>query len=129
MQGRVAGSLRQSAISGGVMPHRERRGAKRIPVEIWVEESSERELYFQRGANLSTGGIFLQRAIPQLPGTLINLQFTLPGDVATIHVRGEVVNVGDEAADLGMGVKFVDLAPADRCRIEAFVTKAEPQPH
>jgi len=101
----------------------ERRSAERIAVEMWVEESTDRELYFQRGANISTGGIFLQRTIPHSKGTVINLQFTLPGDDEPVRVRGEIVNVG-HADDLGMGVKFLDLDEKDRQRIERFVERS-----
>jgi uncharacterized protein (TIGR02266 family) len=103
----------------------DRREWPRIPVEMWVEESTDRELYFQRGANISVGGIFLQRTIPHTRGTEINLRFTLPGDASPVKVRGEIVNVGDHADDLGMGVKFLDLADADRKRIETFIERAE----
>lgn len=103
----------------------DRREWPRIPVEMWVEESTDRELYFQRGANISVGGIFLQRTIPHTRGTEINLRFTLPGDASPVKVRGEIVNVGDHADDLGMGVKFLDLADGDRERIERFIERAE----
>ncbi len=103
----------------------DRREWPRIPVETWVEESSDRELYFQRGANISVGGIFLQRTIPHTRGTVINLRFTLPGDASPVKVRGEIVNVGDHADDLGMGVKFLDLDDDDRKRIESFIARTE----
>jgi uncharacterized protein (TIGR02266 family) len=102
----------------------ERRSAERYPVELWVEESSDRELYFQRGANISAGGIFLERTIPHAKGTVINLRFSLPGDGNAIEVKGEIVNVGEDATDLGMGVKFLDLRDNDRERIEAFIARA-----
>lgn len=102
----------------------ERRGSQRIPVEMWVEESTERELYFQRGANLSLGGIFLERTIPHSKGTVVSLQFTLPEETTPIRVKGEIVNVGESAADLGMGIKFLDLTEADRARIEQFIERA-----
>ncbi len=103
---------------------RDRRATTRIPMEMWVEESTDRELYFQRGANISLGGIFLQRTIPHIKGTKINLRFTLPGDTTPINVRGEIVNVGEHADDLGMGVKFIDLNDEDQERIKSFVERA-----
>jgi uncharacterized protein (TIGR02266 family) len=103
----------------------ERRSSERIPVEMWVEESSDRELYFQRGANISTGGLFLKRTIPHARGTIVWLRFTLPGDTAAIEVQGEIVNVGEGDADLGMGVRFVDLEADDRLRIEAFIGRVK----
>jgi uncharacterized protein (TIGR02266 family) len=104
--------------------HGERRSSQRIPVEMWVEESTDRELYFQRGANISVGGIFLERTIPHARGTIVTLQFTLPDDTTPIKVKGEIVNVGESSAELGMGVKFLDLAPNDGKRIEDFVERA-----
>lgn len=102
----------------------ERRSGQRIPVEMWVEESSERELYFQRGANISEGGLYLQRTIPHPRGTVVNLRFTLPGEQNPIELRGEIVNVGEHEDDLGMGVHFVDLDNAVRARLTAFIARS-----
>ncbi len=102
----------------------ERRESPRIPVEMWVEESTERELYFQRSANLSVGGIFLENTIPHPKGTVVNLQFTLPGDTQPIKVRGEIVNAA-ASDELGMGIKFLDVSPDDQRRISDFVSRAE----
>ena len=105
-------------------PSEERRCALRIPVEMWVEESTDRELYFQRGANISVGGIFLERTIPHPRGTVVSLQFTLPDDAEPVRVKGEIVNVGEASTDLGMGVKFVDLSDSDRRRIQDYIQRA-----
>lgn len=102
----------------------DRRSARRIPVEMWVEESTDRELYFQRGANISVGGIFLERTIPHSKGTVVNLRFTLPEDTSPIKVKGEIVNVGEDPSELGMGVKFIGLTDADLKRIEQFIERA-----
>ncbi|MBI5480976.1 MAG: PilZ domain-containing protein [Deltaproteobacteria bacterium] len=112
--------------SGGSPPGnaQERRESPRIPVEMWVEESTERELYFQRSANLSVGGIFLENTIPHPKGTIVNLQFTLPGDTLPVKVRGEIVNAA-ASDELGMGIKFVDVDPEVERRISEFVQRAE----
>ena len=102
----------------------DRRESPRIPVEMWVEESTERELYFQRSANLSVGGIFLENTIPHPKGTVVNLQFTLPGDTTPIKVRGEIVNAA-ASDELGMGIKFVDVEPDVERRIAEFVQRAD----
>jgi uncharacterized protein (TIGR02266 family) len=102
----------------------ERRETPRIPVEMWVEESTERELYFQRSANLSVGGIFLENTIPHPKGTVVNLQFTLPGDTTPVKVRGEIVNAA-ASDELGMGIKFLDVEPDVQRRISEFVQRAE----
>lgn len=104
--------------------NKDRRSSERINIEMWVEESTDRELYFQRGANISAGGIFLERTIPHQRGTVVSLQFTLPEDNVPIKVKGEIVNVGDSPDELGMGVKFVDLSEEDRLKISQFIERA-----
>src|SRR5205823_5153246 len=58
----------------------ERRGAARIPIEMWVEETTGSERYYRRAGNLSRGGLRLEHTIPLPVGTSVNLTFTLPGD-------------------------------------------------
>ena len=109
-------------------PDQDRRESPRIPVEMWVEESTDRELYFQRGANISVGGIYLERTIPHSKGTVVDLQFVLPEETQPIKVKGEIVNVGEDPEELGMGVKFLDLTDTDRERIQRFVDRASDSP-
>jgi uncharacterized protein (TIGR02266 family) len=101
----------------------DRRIGSRIPVEMWVEESTDHELYFQRSANISSGGIYLENTIPHPVGTVVSLAFVLPGDTAKVRVKGEIVNADN--GQLGMGVKFVQLDDLARDRIRAFVARAE----
>jgi uncharacterized protein (TIGR02266 family) len=98
----------------------DRRRSDRIPIEMWVEQSRDKELYFQRSANLSAGGLFLENTIPHPVGTRIKLQFTLPGDASALSLDGEIVTAAAQD-ELGMGVKFVDVDPAVQKRIDAFI--------
>src|SRR3954464_1314963 len=84
----------------------ERRGGPRIPIEMWVEETTDSERYFRRAGNLSRGGLRLDPPIPLPLGTVVNLTFTLPGDAAPVTVSGEIVSTAGPDA-LRMGVKFV----------------------
>lgn len=104
------------------MSEQERREASRVDIEMWVEESRDRETYFQRCTNLSAGGLFLDRTIPHPVGTIVRLRFSLPDGGAAIETRGEIVNAAD-GERLGMGVKFLDLAEDARARLAAFVAK------
>jgi uncharacterized protein (TIGR02266 family) len=117
---------RRSSRSGNPANERrgggDRRSSDRIAVEMWVEESTERELYFQRSANISEGGIFLENTVPHPVGTLVNLQFTLPGDSDAIRAQGEIVNAA-EGRQLGMGIKFVSLDSKVRQRLQQFIAK------
>lgn len=101
----------------------ERRGEPRIPIEMWVEETTGSERYFRRANNLSRGGLRLDHTIPLPVGTVVNLTFTLPGDKAPVEVRGEIVSAA-APEELRMGVKFIDLTPDARARIDAFLAKA-----
>jgi len=94
-----------------------------VPVRMWVEESGPQGLYFQRSANLSAGGIFLERTIPHPVGTIVNLAFTLPDEGAKLEVRAEIVNAASEDEALGMGLRFVDLSPEAAERIDRLVGK------
>jgi hypothetical protein len=102
----------------------ERRSQKRIPIEMWVEEVRGTDRYFQRSANISIGGIYLDGTIPHPKGTIVQLKFTLPGEEDAVEVRGEIV--GDPTEErLGMHVKFLDLENSEslRERIIRFVDR------
>lgn len=98
----------------------EKRKEGRVPVDLWIEATRDGELYYQRAGNLSVGGAYFVQTIPLPLGTRVRLRFTLPGDSKELACAGEIVS----AKDLGMGVQFVDLAPADRARIERLIARA-----
>lgn len=101
----------------------ERRGAPRLPIEMWVEETTGSERYFRRAGNLSKGGLRLEHTIPLPVGTRVNLTFTLPGDTGAVQVSGEIVSAAGPE-ELRMGVKFVDLSPEAQATIDAFLARA-----
>lgn len=101
------------------MSSAEKRKQTRVPVDLWIEASRDGELYYQRASNLSVGGAYFTQTIPLPVGTRVALKFELPGDPAEVSCDGDIVT----AKELGMGVSFVNLAPADRKRIEALLTK------
>lgn len=102
----------------------ERRHGTRVPVQIWVEEATDRELYFQRSANISAGGIYLENTIPHPVGTRVTLRFLLPGDKDRLEVRAEVVGAIAGEEEMGMGLKFVDLGEREATRIRRYVDRS-----
>ena len=101
----------------------ERRQGNRVPVQIWVEEKTDRELYFQRSANLSTGGIYLENTIPHPVGTRVNLRFQLPGDADKIEVKAEVAAAIAGEEEFGMGLKFIDLGADIADKIKQYIAR------
>lgn len=101
----------------------DRRRATRAPLDLWVEEERGNELYFRRTGNLSSGGVFFEQTIPHALGTRVKLRFTLPGETAVIEAMGEIVNTPQSTEGLGMGLKFLSLAPEHAERIESFIVR------
>ena len=101
----------------------ERREGPRIPIEMWVEETTESERYFRRAGNLSRGGLRLEHTIPLPIGTTVHLTFTLPGDTAPVSVSGQIVSsTGPD--DLKMGLKFINLTADAEQKIDAYLVRA-----
>jgi uncharacterized protein (TIGR02266 family) len=99
----------------------ERRSQLRVDVSIAVEVRDESgDFTIHSSKDLSTGGLFFDRAIPQAVGAAVKLEFRLPGDPSPIKCDGQVVNVPDTHG-FGMGINFVFLKEADRLRIEEFI--------
>jgi hypothetical protein len=114
------GGTKPKGTGGGA--EAERRGTPRIPIEMWVEETTDSERYFRRAGNLSRGGLRLDHTIPLPLGTVVNLTFTLPGDSHPVTVAGEIVsNAGPD--DLRMGVKFVDPSRQALAQIDAYLAR------
>jgi uncharacterized protein (TIGR02266 family) len=87
---------------------------------MWVEQSHGNELYFQRSGNLSEGGMYLEHTLPHPIGTVVTLQFTLPGEHVPVRLRGEIVGIATEK-DPGMSVRFLEMDADTRVRIGAFL--------
>ncbi|MFZ5439878.1 MAG: PilZ domain-containing protein [Myxococcota bacterium] len=97
----------------------ERRSALRASAVITVEVRDARGFSLYSTRDISSGGLYFDRAIPYPVGARVQLSFTLPGEEKAIRCDGEVANVPDKQG-YGMGIRFLDLAPADATRIESF---------
>jgi uncharacterized protein (TIGR02266 family) len=95
-----------------------------MPVQMWVEETSAQGTYFNHSANLSAGGMYLEKTIPHPVGTVVQLQFTLPGEDAPIRVRAEIVAAVAGDQQVGMGLHFVDAPAEVVTRIRSYIAAA-----
>ncbi len=92
----------------------------RKPFVAQVEHDAGATLGFSR--NLSVGGMFIEINEPPPEGSSLKLRFYLDDGGPIVTVAAEVRYV---VKGLGMGVQFVDLPPADRSRIDVYVTRGE----
>lgn len=77
--------------------------------------------------DLSQGGAFLRSDLLLETGEEVEVTFDLPGEIRPIRARARVAwatQKSDHKGVAGMGLEFVDLSPADRVAIAAFVRSA-----
>jgi uncharacterized protein (TIGR02266 family) len=96
----------------------ERRRAERVRVSVTVEIRDEHGFSLHSSSDISIGGAFFDRSIPNKVGSKVKVTLNLPGE-APIHCEGEVVNVPDRK-NFGMGVRFFNMSEADQARLRAF---------
>lgn len=103
----------------------DRRANVRAVVRLEVEERDLFRVPLYVTANLSVGGLFLITKTPLPAETQLKLRFRLPKDRTYIQTTAKVLWAREEdlAAGLapGMGVQFLECAPADREKIRAFI--------
>lgn len=96
----------------------ERRRAQRVRVSVSVEIRDQHGFSLHSVSDLSPGGAFFDRSIPNAVGSKVKVTLHLPGE-SPIQCEGEVVNVPDRK-NFGMGLKFFNLTEADQARLTAF---------
>jgi hypothetical protein len=107
----------------------EKRKAKRVPLDIYLNKYMGGVPYMARASDISQEGLSLARLIePQHQGKRVGLQFQLPGSEEVIYAEGEVVR---EWAELdtrrrqneASGVRFTLLTERHRKMIDAYVER------
>lgn len=96
----------------------ERRTKERIPVKMWVRNREGDADYFQQTANLSTNGMYILSPNPYEIGTVIDIEFQVPGTDYIIKCGAEVLKCSQEDQVFGLSAKFVDMSDADKKIIE-----------
>ena len=109
-------------IAGKIMSTKssEQRVSNRVPVKLKVDYKSEGNFLFENATNISEHGVFIHTNKPLKPGTVVELQFTLPESKEKLKVRGEVMWVNpyrqeqEKNYNPGMGVRFDGLNELDK---------------
>jgi Tfp pilus assembly protein PilZ len=104
----------------------DRRKSPRRDVQIWVEEKSGRSTSFHLITNLSTSGFFIEKKIPFLIGSVLNLELTLPHSQEKLCLTGKVVNNyrDPESNAIGTGVEFLET---DEKTLQAIINYLKKQ--
>jgi type IV pilus assembly protein PilZ len=101
----------------------ERRRSERVALVVRVDYQTVDEFFSEFARNINEGGIFVETDRPQAVGSVVSLQFQLPGSDDPVEVPGRVVRtalaIGDEPA--GMGIEFDDLGRRERELINQLV--------
>jgi uncharacterized protein (TIGR02266 family) len=102
----------------------ELRASQRISIEVELHLASDSHFFSGLSGDISEGGVFVStyRALAQ--GSLVDIEFSLPGSDRPLHARGEVRWHRDATADLppGVGIAFDELSDDDRKLIQRFCT-------
>ncbi|MCK6571142.1 TIGR02266 family protein [Myxococcota bacterium] len=100
----------------------------RVPFEVEVNVESDHNFYTGFTQNISEGGLFIatSRLLPL--GSKIHFSFRLSGGGEAVGIYGIVRWVREhgpmtEDAPAGMGVQFVDLAPAVAEQVNQFIRR------
>ncbi len=90
---------------------------------VLEDEFGEGFIYFYT-TDVSLGGLFIESEIPLKMGTKMFLSFALGANEPKIRTTGEVVRLEKLAPTYpgvsGLGIRFIDLADADRESIKNF---------
>jgi uncharacterized protein (TIGR02266 family) len=99
----------------------DRRKYPRAQLATQVQCNETLLLAFSR--DVSVGGLFVETHEPMKEGTQLTVRFSLDDNGPAIVATGEV---NFEVETLGMGIRFTNLSPEDRQRIETYVTRNTP---
>jgi uncharacterized protein (TIGR02266 family) len=102
---------------------RERRRSARAQFLVRVDYSTVDEMFSEFTRDINEGGLFIETDNPRPAGTMVSMQFNLPGSDEPIRTEGMVVRVSDgsDGGNPGMGIEFEELEGADRKRIDQLV--------
>jgi DNA repair protein RadC len=115
----------RSAEAPRERPLLDRRKSRRADLVVRVDYQTVDELFSDFARNINEGGIFVETATPHPLGTVVDLQFRLPGSDEPVRVKGSVVHVsdGEGGASPGLGIEFENLDGPTRQQINKLVRK------
>ena len=91
----------------------DRRRHDRVPLKIPVDYTSVDAFFTEFSANINEGGMFVEMEEPPELGTVVQLQFKLPGGENDVQVEGRIAwtSDGKDENAAGVGIEFQNLPP------------------
>ena len=108
----------------------DRRRHDRVPLKIPVDYTSVDAFFSEFSANINEGGMFVEIEEPPELGTVVQLQFSLPGGEQDVQVEGRIawISDGKDESVAGVGIEFQNLRP-DVCEtINSVVRRLRSSP-
>jgi uncharacterized protein (TIGR02266 family) len=104
-----------------------RRAGERAGAKIRIVFKKASDFFRAYISNLGAGGLFIKTNQTLPIGTILQLDFNLPGSDYVIQTKGEVVwartkEESDERKPPGLGIQFVTMKPEDNQRIRTYIT-------
>lgn len=123
-----APTLARPLLKGQTIMNSNQRQFPRAPMSGAVKFFDWNQPRQAEGTEISGGGIFLGSREVLAEGAMVTVRVALPGFKRAFTVLGKVVRTvrGGIFSPPGMGVRFVDLAPADRQTILEYVARRAP---
>ncbi len=106
-------------------PMLDRRKSRRTDLVVRVDYQTVDELFSDFARNINEGGLFVETATLHPLGTVVDLQFRLPGCDEPVQITGSVVRIsdGEGGGAPGLGIEFENLDGPTRQRINSLVRK------
>ena len=101
-----------------------RRAFPRMPVSLWAVEDDGKGIYYHHVADISSGGLFLEKGLLLPVGSRMQLELTLP-TARSIRAEGIVVTKVEKRQS-GNGIRFVEISEQDRAAIEEYIRSLRP---
>jgi type IV pilus assembly protein PilZ len=101
----------------------ERRRSERTDYVVRVDYKTVDELFSEFARNINEGGLFVETEQPPAVGSLVALEFQIPGGSEPIQVMGRVIRTSEGELDEppGMGIEFENLDGQSRDLINDLV--------
>ena len=111
-------------------PSENRRRQDRFSVELEISLETEHNFYAGFVENLSNAGLFIATHVVRPIGSHVEFSIVIGDDAEPIKGLGEVrwIRQFSDTSDAhpGMGLRFLELSPEGRKRIEQFLVGREP---